>query len=409
MDLKSGYPFWPIRNGLMNVFPVLDKNLRCEVLVVGAGITGALVARALVNANLDVAVVDERDIAWGSTAASTALLQYEIDTHLAALAERYGLDAATMAYLACRDAVVELGEISAEIGDVDFAPADSLYVATSSRDHAPLWAEFAARKRAGLDVSWFAQKQLAASYGVSADAAILNRPAARVDPYRFTSRLLQRLSDRGARIFDRTQVLDWKPGARGVTAETRSGKTIRADHLVVAAGYASQQHLRRRIARNHSTYAFITDALKPKAIGAWARTLLWESARPYVYMRPTSDLRLIIGGEDDRIDIPARRDRRLEGKVVALQKRLRELLPSLELRPAFAWAGTFAETRDGLPYFGPEPGASSRVLFALAYGGNGVTYSAIGARLLAERIAGAPLSPLAAFFSFARAVGHSTS
>ena len=34
--------------------------------------------------------------------------------------------------------------------------------------------------------------------------------------------------------------------------------------------------------------------------------MLWESARPYLYMRSTSDGRLLVGGEDDAIDIPAR-------------------------------------------------------------------------------------------------------
>ena len=44
MDLKSGYPFWAIRNGLMHAYPPLARALRCDVLVVGGGITGALIA-----------------------------------------------------------------------------------------------------------------------------------------------------------------------------------------------------------------------------------------------------------------------------------------------------------------------------------------------------------------------------
>lgn len=47
MDLKSGYPFWAIRNGLMHAYPPLAQALRCDVLVVGGGITGALIADEL--------------------------------------------------------------------------------------------------------------------------------------------------------------------------------------------------------------------------------------------------------------------------------------------------------------------------------------------------------------------------
>ena len=402
MDLTSGYPYWPIRNGLMHIFPPLEEDVRCDILVVGAGITGALLARALALADLDVVVVDERDIGWGSTAASTALIQFEIDTHLTALQEQYGANAAAMAYLACRDAVFELRDISAEIGDIDFAMTDSLYVASRPRDRVMLEKECQARRQIGFDIHWLTRREIAQIYGVLAHGGILNVPSARLDPYRFTSRLLQRLTKAGTRIYDRTAVTSWHAGSRGILATTRTGATIRSRYLLLAAGYASQHYLRRRVARNHSTYAWITDILKPNAMGPWSRTLLWESARPYVYMRPTSDGRLIVGGEDDRIDIPARRDRRIEKKVAALEKGLRRLVPALAVQPAFAWAGTFAETADGLPYFGPEPGQSTRVLFAMAYGGNGITYSAIGARLLADRVRGRSPSPLSAFFSFER-------
>ena len=40
MDLKSGYPRWAVRNGLIHAFPPLEENLRCDVLVV-VGTSGA--------------------------------------------------------------------------------------------------------------------------------------------------------------------------------------------------------------------------------------------------------------------------------------------------------------------------------------------------------------------------------
>ena len=90
MDLKSGYPFWAIRNGLLHAFPPLDRDRRCDVAVIGAGITGALIADELARHGHEVVVVDQRDAGWGSTCASTALIQYEIDAHMTELAEAYG-------------------------------------------------------------------------------------------------------------------------------------------------------------------------------------------------------------------------------------------------------------------------------------------------------------------------------
>lgn len=73
MDLKSGYPYWAVKNGLMHAFPRLEGDVQCDVVVVGGGITGGLIADELHRHGHDVVVVEQRDVGWGSTAASTAL------------------------------------------------------------------------------------------------------------------------------------------------------------------------------------------------------------------------------------------------------------------------------------------------------------------------------------------------
>jgi glycine/D-amino acid oxidase-like deaminating enzyme len=88
-------------------------------------------------------------------------------------------------------------------------------------------------------------------------------------------------------------------------------------------------------------------------------------------------------------------------KAERLLRKAQALFPALPLRPAFAWGGTFAETADGLPFFGAHPRYGPRVLFAMAYGGNGITYAMAGAGLL-RALAERRRHPLAAIFGFAR-------
>ncbi len=401
MDLKSGYPFWAIKNGLMHAFPRLQGGLRCDVAVVGGGITAALIANELAGHGHEVVVLEQRDIGWGSSAASTALLQYEIDTHMTDMAKKYGEADAARAYLACAAAIPMLEDIARDLRDVDFARMHSLYYASKRGHIRTLQAELAARRQHGLDVDWVEADALRADYGIDAPGAILSRVAARVDPYRMTYRLMARLQRNGAGVYDRTQVEDIQATSRGVTLRTADGVTVRAGHVVIAAGYASQHWLDKRVARNRSSYAFITDPLETHQLQSLAGTMVWESARPYLYLRSTGDGRLLVGGEDDSIDIPARRDRRVDKKARTLVKRVAKAMPGLELTPAFAWAGTFAETDDGLPFFGPHPQHGNRVLFAMAYGGNGITYSMIGAGLLRARIE-RKAHPLKALFGFER-------
>lgn len=400
MDLKSGYPWWAVKNGLMHAFPRLQDDLRCDVAVVGGGITGALIADELAEHGHEVVVVEQRDVGWGSTAASTALLQYEIDTHMTDLAERYGEADAAMAYRACAAAIPLLQESARKVR-VSFLRNDSLYCA-SRRSHRPaLREETALRAKHGLPVQWLEQAQVHERFGIDAPGAILSALAASVDPYRFAYRLLMRLEKRGAGVYDRTVVARIEAGARDVRLHCEEGPRIRADHVVLATGYAAQAWLEGKVARNRSSYALITNPMDDGALQAMRRTLFWETARPYLYLRITDEGRLMAGGEDDRIDMPRKRDARVEKKARKLLARVRRMFPEAPLRPAFSWAGTFAETADGLPFFGPHPQHGPRVHFAMAYGGNGITYSAIGADLLRALIE-RRRHPLAALFGFKR-------
>lgn len=404
MDVRSGYPFWTVRSGLLADFPSLQQDRRCEVAIVGAGISGALIAEELASHGHEVLLLDEGPPGWGSTAASTALIQYEIDTHLTDLARLHGEAAAVLAYRACAAAVLRLGEIAGAFRDVGWQRCDSVYYAGRPGHAARLAQEFALRKRHGFDVEWLDAARLRERLGFSAAAAIVNRPAAALDPYRLTCRLLQRLRRNGSEIHERSAVDAIEVGRREVRLQLRNGVVVRAARVVVAAGYASQRWLRERVARNHSSYAFVSEPIAAAALGPLRNTLLWESSRPYLYLRSTRDGRLIVGGEDDALDLPARRDRRVPHKAARLLARAHALFPQLPLQPAFCWGGTFAETRDGLPWFGPHPQYGPRVLFALAYGGNGITFSVLGAELLRALIE-RRAHPLRTLFAFGRKHG----
>jgi len=401
MDTKSGYPFWAVRNLLAGPRPPLERDLRCDVAVVGGGITGALVADELAAHGHAVAVLEKGDMGWGSTSASTALLQYEIDTHLVDLARQHGEDNAAGTYLACVEAIDWLRERAQRLPGVAFRPSASLYYASHRRHVRGMREEFQARRRHGIAVDWLEPGQVRQDWGFQAPAAILSHKAAQVDPYRMAHALFERLDRLGAAIHDHEEVVRIQPQARKVVLATASGFLVHASHVVLACGYENQRWLRQKVASNRSSYAFVSDPLPVDARATLENVLIWESARPYLYLRLTPDGRLLAGGEDDRVDVPLRRDARVGAKARVLARKAGQLYPQLELRPAFAWAGTFAETADGLPWFGPHRQWGPRVHFAMAYGGNGITYSAIGAQLLRARIE-RRRHPLAALFSFDR-------
>jgi glycine/D-amino acid oxidase-like deaminating enzyme len=407
MDVKSGTPYWTVSNGLIRHFQRLKTDARCDVAVIGAGITGAFVADELARRGHDVIVLDACEAGWGSTAACTALVQGELDTDLIDLAKMHGHEPAVLAYRACADAVAA---IAARFPGPDTGPdTASLYFGRRGSECEKLRRDYEFRRWTGLDVDWVNKDDLHTRFGLRARCAILSRPAALIDPYRATLDLLADACGAGTRVHARTRVTRMRIGARGVRLDTANRSRIDARHVVVATGYAAQTLLPAPIARNRSTYALVTnpidDAAGSRVLDAIRNVLIWETARPYLYMRTTRDGRLMIGGEDDDIDIPARRDARVAEKSQRLLRSVHRRFPDLRLDAAFAWAGTFAETPDGLPYFGPHALTGKRVHYAMAYGGNGITFGWIGARLIADLIDGRE-HPLASLFCFARMQGY---
>lgn len=395
MDLRSGRAFWPLTNGLMHTYPPLTEDTRADVLVIGAGITGALLADALSAAGLETVVIDRRDAAFGSTSASTALLQYEIDTNLVDLIPMIGQRDAERAYQLCRESIDLIAGLTATLpDDCGFKERGSLYYASNKKDARMLTRECAAREAAGLNVQLLDHRDLKARFGISAPNALFSPDGAEVDPYRLAQHLLWRAQERGARVYDRTVVTRLDEGRAGFTAHTDRKARVSARYVIVATGYEAETFLGRRLAQLKNSYALATEPVGPEP---WPEAcLIWETARPYLYARTTADGRVVMGGEDDNFNSPLKREKSLPAKQRRLEKKLEQLLPGLELEVAFAWAGTFGETKDGLAYIGPKE-KGSKLLFALGYGGNGITYSAQAARMLTAYVQGKPDADMAIF------------
>jgi glycine/D-amino acid oxidase-like deaminating enzyme len=352
MDLKSGTPFWPIRNGLIATYPALKQDIRCDVAIVGGGISSALVAYHMAEAGVDTAVLEKRDIGYGSTSASTSLLQYEVDTHLYELIDMLGERDAVRSYQICLEALVKLERLVGTLDDdCGFERKTSLYMASRKRDVASVEKEYATRRKYGFNLDLLGKDDIAERFSFGAPAALLSYDAAQVDVYQLTHALFRRAKRMGARIYDRTEMKSWEHVDGGIALTTDRGCRVAARKIVFATGYESQKYLKRRAGRLKNTYALASEPLE-EFTGWHDRCLIWETARPYFYLRTTSDGRAIIGGEDDSFHSPLRRDRSVERKSQKLAAHFREMFPSIDLEVAYAWGGTFGETEDGLAYIG---------------------------------------------------------
>jgi len=387
MDLKSAHPFWPIYSGLVRSYPSLKRDEICDVIILGGGISGAFMANALSQEGLKVVLLDKRDVATGSTSASTALLQYEIDVPLYKLIETTNRNDAERAYWVCHESIDKLEAMLPSLeGECGFQRKQSVYLASVEDDIPDLEKEYEARKRAGLDVSLLTASQITERFSFARPGAILSTQAAEVDSYRLAHLLLARAEKNGAKIYDRTEMIAYDTSAGEATVETDAGWTVRGKHLVFATGYESGEYLPKKIVTLKSSFALVSEPLD-HFDGWWERALLWETARPYFYMRTTSDGRALIGGADDPFRNPLRRDALIPKKAKLLEDKFKDLFPKIQMEVAYTWAGTFGETKDGLAYIGSIP-QSPLCHFALGFGGNGITHSVVAAEMIRDSILG---------------------
>lgn len=400
MDLRSGYPYWFIKNGLVNSYPLLNNNINCDIAVIGGGITGAICAYYLQKAGAKVVVVDRRHIGLGSTGASTSLLQYEIDTSLTDLIANSGTSIAVESYLLCLRAIDEIKAIADKIPiNCDFEFKPSIYLASSKKDVEALELEFLLRKSIGIDLQFINEKKIKSLTGLSAPAALLSQKGAQMDAYLFTHGLFQYLHKKGCLIFDTTQVNVIKEQQNNVKLICANNKIITCRKFVFANGYESQLYLKNKVARLHSTYAIISKPVNKKYLKQ-LDYLIWESARPYLYLRITGENRIIIGGKDEMFYSPGKRDQLIHKKSLILRETFMKKLPMIPFETDFAWAGTFAETKDGLPYIG-KCKEYKHAYFALGFGGNGITFSQVAGEIISELFTKGT-NPYMHLFSFSR-------
>ncbi len=398
MKLRSGESIWQLLHRPPPSFPSLAEDAECDVVIVGGGVTGALIAKALVEVGVECILLDQREPGQGSTLASTALILYELDTHLCDLAEQIGEPRAKRCYVACRDAVLKIQKLATDLGpECRFRKRTSFYFAETGGDVAALETECRIRRRCGLDVDLIRQAEIEHLFSFSRPAALVSQTAGDLDIRKFVERLFETAQQGGLRIYGRTRMTSRTRTSSVQTLQTEGGFQIRCRQIVFATGYESEKYLPQRIGILKSTFALATAPVADFP-GWHEQSPLWTSARPYLYLRTTAEGNVVIGGEDIEACEPEARDALIPEKAATLEAHLRTLFPQMEFEVACAWAGTFGETKDSLARIGRAPGMPG-AYFALGYGGNGVTYSILAADIIRDLHLGrtSQFAPLFAF------------
>lgn len=380
-DLRSGQSLWLAGRQPRVSVRRRPPRRRFDVVIVGAGVSGAVLAYRLRKRGEAVLVVDRRPPLHGSTAASTALLLFEIDTPLFRLARMIGRDQAERAWRRSAKAVAALRRlVKREKIECGWRDTKTLYLAGDAYGGRALKMERSARNRAGLSGDFLNAAELADRFGIARTGAILSTGSAQANPMQLAAGLFRRAADAGVAICSPVVIKAVAADEESVILTTDDDVEIETRRAVFCTGYEVMKAVPEDGHRVVSTWVFASapTATAPEWLGDHA---LWEGSDPYLYIRCTRDGCIVAGGEDEPWSRAHADDALLVEKTETIAEKVRALIPGLRFRIAYRWAGAFGTTDSGLPLIDAVPGYPN-CYAVMGFGGNGITYAVIAAEVV---------------------------
>jgi gamma-glutamylputrescine oxidase len=363
----------------------LAGDLRADVAIVGGGIAGISAALHLTKRGYDVVLIEANTVGYGASGRSGGQTIFGLAAGQKSLVAQVGAEDARRLFDFSIEALdLTQALIREHAIDCDYRP-NHLHVATKPRHvvelsewHEELESVYGYRSTRVLD-----RRELEAHVRSSKYLGGLIDPrSGHLHPLKYVRGLARAAEAAGARIFERTQALDYTAGAE-VALRTARG-VVRCRHLVLCANAyvgALAPPLARRIL-GVGTYIIATQPMAPERAAALLPSDAAVADMNWIldYFRRSPDHRLLFGG---RVSYSALEPPRLAD---SMRRRLVRVFPALaDLEVQYAWGGYLDITMSRAPDFGR---LAPNVFYLQGFSGHGMSLTALGGRLVAEAVAG---------------------
>lgn len=387
-NLVQGKPYFTNIGTPYPQYEYLKKDTETDVLIVGGGASGALIAHYLTENNIKCVLIEKSRIAHGSTSATTSLLQYELDDNLASLLQYTSQENVIKSYKLGKKALFDLEKIIKTQGNAcNYSKTDALLFTNKAIEEKEIIEEFNYRKNAGFEVEYLDSNSNPFEFDLKAGILSKNGGAV-LDPFKFTHQLLSQASKNGAEIHENTCLNSIVYHDNYVEALTEYDYKIRCKNIICSTGYDVSLFTNKSYGTKYVTYNIVTTPLvnfDPQL----KKVVIRDNCSPYNYLRMTEDNRFILGGEDEPYDQNIDNSKIAEKKYSILTNRLKTMLPSIknDFDIDFKLCGEFISTNDNLGYIGRDK-AHKNLYYCLGYGANGIIFSILGGQYLVKLLNG---------------------
>jgi gamma-glutamylputrescine oxidase len=377
----------------------LQRDVRCDIAVVGGGFAGLSAAYHLRRArpDLDIVLLESACVGSGASGRNTGMLGPRVGGTILDLCRRYGDREAQRLYDVSLHAVEHVKALITTEG-IACALEHTIQVkAAVTRGHlVALEAEARALERLGFAAPWYDESEIARVSPVPYRAGLGYPQSALLNPVRLCRELKRILLASGVQVYEQTPVRGIAPG-NPVTIRVDHG-TVSACHVVLATNaYTPQLGFLHGQVIPIQTHVIQTEPLSR----AQLLRLNWPSRNPFFeagnifnYFRLTPDDRILFGGGRPLYQ-PASGNPHAGATDVA-DPRVWKAQAAVFLKrfPALddvsigrRWSGSLAMTLDHLPIIGELTGAPN-VFFAGGWNGHGVAMATASGALIADLVLG---------------------
>jgi glycine/D-amino acid oxidase-like deaminating enzyme/nitrite reductase/ring-hydroxylating ferredoxin subunit len=350
--------------------PSLSEHTTADTVIVGGGITGILTACLLAREGRDVAVLEAHRIGESTTGNSTGNLYAMVDERFYKLDKE---DAKGVAQSRTEAMTLIESLIREHSLNCDFRRLPWHLFSEKDEKDPELEKEKEALREAGLKVH--SERDI---IPFDVKAAIVVENQAQFNPLLFVQQLAGKIQGKGCRIYEHSQVLKIEDG-KTCTVHTDKG-SIQARNVVLATHTPKGLLMVQTLLGPYREYG-----IAAKLKGSYPREgIYWSTDQPQYSIRTYSrdgEKYLIVIGENHKTG----QEENTESCYSKVEEYARQHFEVESI--GYRWSAQGYNPADGRPYIGPCS-LGDNVYIATGYAANGLTYSAVAARLITDRITG---------------------